>query len=120
MIADLSKLGKDEFWVLCDNKGWCHPYDADGVRRGMDAIPKTIASLSDDPYRSLAGELRPIQGGQERLREAAKHGFKRAIIPHANAPKESIGDLEIHTARSLSEVLDLLQNLVLTPALVAS
>ena len=31
---------------------------ADGVRRGMDAIPKDIASLTDDPYRSLAGELR--------------------------------------------------------------
>ena len=39
VVADLSKLGKDEFWVLCDNKGWCHPYDAQGVRRGMDAIP---------------------------------------------------------------------------------
>jgi DNA repair protein RadA/Sms len=68
----------------------------------------------------LAGELRPIQGGQERLREAAKHGFKRAIVPQANAPKEAISDLEIHTARSLAEVLDLLQNLVLTPVLAAS
>ena len=36
----------------------------------------------------LAGEIRPIQGGQERLREAVKHGFKRAIVPFANAPKE--------------------------------
>jgi hypothetical protein len=62
VVADLSALGKDEFWVLCDNKGWCHPYDADGVRRGMDAIPKDIASLTDDPYRSVAGELRR-QGG---------------------------------------------------------
>ncbi len=58
VVADLSKLGKDEFWVLCDNKGWCHPYDSSGVRRGMDAIPKDIAALTDDPYRSLAGELR--------------------------------------------------------------
>lgn len=67
----------------------------------------------------LAGELRPIQGGQERLREAAKHGFKRAIIPLANAPKEPHNELEIFTARSLAEVLDHLQNLVLTvlPAL---
>jgi DNA repair protein RadA/Sms len=35
----------------------------------------------------LAGEIRPVPSGQERLREAAKHGFKRAIIPKANAPK---------------------------------
>ena len=62
VVADLSKLGKDEFWVLCDNKGWCHPYDAEGVRRGFDAIPKTITSLKDDPYRSLAGELRTSGG----------------------------------------------------------
>jgi hypothetical protein len=62
VVADLSSLGKDEFWVLCDNKGWCHPYDAAGVRRGMDAIPKDIAGLSDDPFRSVAGELRR-QGG---------------------------------------------------------
>jgi DNA repair protein RadA/Sms len=60
----------------------------------------------------LAGELRPIQGGQERLREAAKHGFKRAIIPFANAPKEAVRDLEIYTARSLAEVLTQVQNLV--------
>ena len=62
VVADLSKLSKDEFWVLCDNKGWCHPYDAAGVRRDVDAIPKTIMKLVDDPYRSLAGELRR-QGG---------------------------------------------------------
>jgi len=62
VVADLSHLSKDEFWVLCDNKGWCHPYDAAGVRRGMDAIPKGVAELKDDPYRSLAGELRR-QGG---------------------------------------------------------
>jgi hypothetical protein len=62
VVADLSKLAKDEFWTLCDNKGWCHPYDATGVRRGFDDIPKGVAKLVDDPYRSLAGELRR-QGG---------------------------------------------------------
>lgn len=64
----------------------------------------------------LAGELRPIQGGQERLREAAKHGFKRAIIPHANAPKETFQELEVYTARSLGEVMDHVKNLVLISA----
>lgn len=43
----------------------------------------------------LAGEIRPVPNGLERLKEAAKHGFKRAIVPKANAPKEGIPDLEI-------------------------
>jgi hypothetical protein len=62
VVADLSHLSKDEFWVLYDNKGWCHPYDAEGIRCGMDAIPKGIADLKNDSFRSLAGELRR-QGG---------------------------------------------------------
>jgi len=43
----------------------------------------------------LAGEVRPVQRGQERLREAAKLGFTRAIIPRANAPKQKIAGIEI-------------------------
>ena len=54
----------------------------------------------------LAGEIRPVQSGQERLREAAKHGFKRAIVPFANAPKQTIADLQIEPVKYLREVLD--------------
>jgi DNA repair protein RadA/Sms len=54
----------------------------------------------------LAGEIRPVSGGQERLREAAKHGFKMAIIPQANAPKGNFGDLQIIPTQSVSQVLD--------------
>ncbi|ALG66531.1 DNA repair protein RadA [Beggiatoa leptomitoformis] len=43
----------------------------------------------------LAGEIRPVPNGLERLREAAKHGFKRAIVPKANAPKEILPDIEV-------------------------
>jgi DNA repair protein RadA/Sms len=43
----------------------------------------------------LAGEVRPVQRGQERLREAAKLGFTRALIPRANAPKGGIEGLEV-------------------------
>jgi hypothetical protein len=60
--ADLSHLTKDEFWVFVDNRAWCHPYDADGVRRPFSDIPKTVAGLKNDPYRSLAGELRRAGG----------------------------------------------------------
>jgi hypothetical protein len=62
LVADLSHLAKDEFWVFIDNKGWCHPYDAKGVRQDFSAIPKSVAGLKDDPYRSLAGELRRAGG----------------------------------------------------------
>ena len=51
-----------------------------------------------------AGEIRPVQSGQERLKEAAKHGFKRAIVPFANAPKRMDG-MEIEAVKKLQEVL---------------
>lgn len=54
----------------------------------------------------LAGEIRPVPSGQERLREAAKHGFKKAIVPHANAPREGIAGMEIVAIKKLSEALD--------------
>jgi len=54
----------------------------------------------------LGGELRPVQNGQERLQEAAKHGFKQAIIPKANAPKRNIGELKISALDCLSQAIN--------------
>ncbi len=54
----------------------------------------------------LSGEIRPVQYGQERLKEAAKLGFKRAIVPKANLPKQSISGLEIVPVSHLKEVLE--------------
>jgi hypothetical protein len=51
VIADLSMLEKDAFWVFCDNRGWCHPYDAEGQRRTFEDIPKSLKAMKDDPYR---------------------------------------------------------------------
>lgn len=53
----------------------------------------------------LAGEIRPVQSGQERLREATKHGFKRAIVPFANAPKQAL-PIEVEAVKHLQEVLE--------------
>ncbi|ARG98155.1 DNA repair protein RadA [Legionella micdadei] len=53
----------------------------------------------------LAGEIRPVQSGQERLREAAKHGFKRAIVPFANAPKQAL-NMQVEAVKHLNEVLE--------------
>ncbi|MEX2469263.1 MAG: DNA repair protein RadA [Pseudohongiellaceae bacterium] len=54
----------------------------------------------------LAGEIRPVPGGQERLREAAKHGFKRAIVPRANVPKQPIEGLEVVPVSKISQALE--------------
>ena len=56
----------------------------------------------------LAGEIRPVPNGQERLREAAKHGFKHAIVPKANMPKksEAIEGLNITPVQRVSELVD--------------
>jgi DNA repair protein RadA/Sms len=54
----------------------------------------------------LSGEIRPVPNGEERLREAATHGFVRAIVPKANAPKRAkIGDLEVIGVDRLSDAL---------------
>jgi hypothetical protein len=62
VVADLSSLSKSSLWVYLDNRSWCHPYDAEGRRRDFEDIPASVAKLSDDPYRSLAGELRRAGG----------------------------------------------------------
>jgi len=58
VIADLTQLEPDAFWFVLDNRAWMHPFDDQGRRRGYDEIPKSVSELIDDPFRSLAGELR--------------------------------------------------------------
>jgi DNA repair protein RadA/Sms len=54
----------------------------------------------------LAGEIRPVQSGEERLVEAAKHGFKRAIVPEANRPRRAIKlDMEVFAVARLEQAL---------------
>lgn len=62
VVANLSRLEAESFWFVMDNRGWMHPFDADGRRRGYEDIPKGVADLVDDPFRSLAGELRMAGG----------------------------------------------------------
>jgi DNA repair protein RadA/Sms len=57
----------------------------------------------------LAGEVRPVQRGQERLKEAAKLGFDHAIIPAANKPRQPIAGLEIIAVDRLVEAVDYLK-----------
>ena len=68
-------------------------------------IPKTWMVFGEI---GLAGEIRPVQNGEERLREASKQGFNKAIIPRANAPKLFDSALEIVLVSTLEEALSAL------------
>jgi DNA repair protein RadA/Sms len=54
----------------------------------------------------LAGEVRPVQRGQERLREAAKLGFTHAIVPKANKPKQRVEGLTIVSVERVGEAVE--------------
>ncbi len=93
-----------------------------GVRISETAadLPVLLAALSSfrsKPLESdlvvfgevgLAGEVRPVANGEERLQEAAKHGFKKAIVAAANKPKRAIKGLTVHGIHRLHEAIDLL------------
>ena len=59
----------------------------------------------------LTGEVRPVPNGQERLREASKHGFKIAIAPYDNRPREAIAGMAVHGVKNLSAALDAVASL---------
>ncbi len=56
----------------------------------------------------LSGEIRPVPSGQERIQEAAKHGFKRAVVPLANMPRQQPAGMEVIGVKQLREALDAL------------
>lgn len=60
----------------------------------------------------LAGEIRPVQGGQERLKEALKHGFKRVIMPFANKPKSVATGIEVYSLQHIGELLEILPKIM--------
>ncbi|WP_409311483.1 DNA repair protein RadA [Pectobacterium sp. B1J-3] len=79
-----------------------------------------VSSLRDRPLPQdlvvfgevgLAGEIRPVPSGQERIAEAAKHGFKRAIVPHANMPKKAPANMQVFGVKKLADALEILNDL---------
>jgi hypothetical protein len=62
VVANLAKLEPDAFWFVMDNRNWMHPFDERGRRRDYKDIPKSVSDMVDDPFRSLAGELRRTGG----------------------------------------------------------
>lgn len=69
------------------------------------ALPRELIVFGEV---GLAGEIRPVPNGSERLSEAVKHGFKRAIVPKANAPKQKIAGLTVIPVSKLSDALEAL------------
>ena len=91
-----------------------------GVRIGETASDLAVIAAALSSFRNralpndlvvfgevgLAGEVRPVPNGDERLREAAKHGFKRAIVPKANLPRKLPDGMQVIAVTRLAEVLD--------------
>jgi len=96
-----------------------------GVRIGEPAADlavclAVVSSLSDRPISpkvavfgeiGLAGEVRPAPRGQERLREIAKLGFEKAVVPRANLPKAKISGLEVLAVERVDQAIQLLREL---------
>jgi len=81
-------------------------------------VTATMSSLTDRPAGrdlvvfgeiGLAGEVRPVQRGQDRIREAAKLGFKRVLIPAANRPKNVDVGIEVIAVKRVAEALEILK-----------
>ncbi|MFM2396523.1 MAG: hypothetical protein RLZZ434_1105 [Pseudomonadota bacterium] len=84
----------------------------------LAVILSIVSSLKNKPLDNklivfgevgLAGEVRPVQGGQMRLKEAAKLGFSKAIVPKSNAPKSKIAGLEVIGVERLDQALQQLR-----------
>lgn len=80
----------------------------------LPAVLAAVSSVRDQPLAGklvcfgeigLAGEVRPVPFGEERLKEAAKHGFERAIVPEANKPRRPIDGLEVIGVERLEQAL---------------
>jgi len=68
-------------------------------------VPHSLIAFGE---LGLAGEIRPVPFGEERLREAAKHGFKLALVPEANVPKRPPEGMTVRGVTRLNQALDAL------------
>jgi DNA repair protein RadA/Sms len=66
-------------------------------------VPNSLIAFGE---LGLAGEIRPVPFGEERLREAAKHGFTAAVVPEANVPKRAIEGMTVRGVTRLAQALD--------------
>ena len=62
LVKDLSHLDRGAFWIFLDHHSWMHAYDAKGKRRPFEDMPRRFEDMQDDPFRSLAGDVRDAGG----------------------------------------------------------
>ena len=72
------------------------------------ALPQDLVIFGEV---GLSGEIRPVPSGQERIYEAAKHGFTRALVPKSNAPRKAIDGMKVIPVTKLSDALTALEEL---------
>src|SRR5437763_12596699 len=101
VIGDLVMVEPDAFWGVMDNKRWVYPYDAKGERRHIRELPQTITDLKDDPFRSLAGELRR-SGGFAKDTTPFSEFLWADFLRRKMSPKSAADDFDVATANSLA------------------
>jgi hypothetical protein len=69
VVADLSDVKERDFWIYLDHRSWVHCYDIDGDRRSFSEMPRRLGRIRDDPYRTLAANVRN------------KGGFAKSDLP---------------------------------------
>lgn len=102
VLARLEHLPRKRFLAFLDAHNWLHPYDANGRRRDWEELPHRVEKLADDPYRSLAGEVRSAGG-------YAKSGSPYTEFLWADFFRDRISRrrLELHFPRALDRALGL-------------
>jgi hypothetical protein len=97
LMDDLSGRSGEDFWTTLNDRGWRHPYDADGRQLAFDQMPTAMWDLRDDPYRSLASALRRI-GGFDKVKapysEFAWADFLRRRLDRTELERDFEGALQ--------------------------
>jgi len=105
VVKNLSKLEPDSFWFVLDNESWMHPYDDKGRLRPYKDIPTTMEKLRDDPFRSLAGELRRAGGFAKDTTPFSE--FLWADFLRRRVKRKTV---EAHFEQALEQALELAKN----------
>jgi hypothetical protein len=91
LVADLSRLSYQEFWLTMDDHRWTYPYNSKGQRKSFADMPEHVWELEDDAYRSLAASVRDA-GGYEKtpapLEEFRWADLFRTCLPYPESEDE--------------------------------
>ncbi|MGH8778074.1 ParB-like protein [Paraburkholderia sp.] len=101
LLKDLSWLDETIFWRIMEHNQWVHPFGADGTRHDYSRLPGVLTQLKDDPYRSLAGELRTAGGYAKDTTP-----FSEFLWADYLRPKITLSNIKKDFAKALDAALD--------------